>query len=267
MFRLRRKSSMTLLELLVAMSVMVLIAGTLGGLAIGVQQGYDSAQQYGIATQHARVALERITRTVSQATASEQFPGFLVLAETHGSWRFPDTLVVWRPTGAAAEPNGRPRFNELVIYCPDMQFPNRLLEITVPGDQRVTPPADDNASWSAEVAAIRNSSTAKKVLLTDLLRTCMLTETSPPQVRGALRFESNLRPSESQWAAYKAGTIQWRNLSWVQYIYGNRTGLRQAWMRMEMQIAVQQNAAGNQSGSGVVIPFYGSAAVYYPLSR
>lgn len=267
MFRRRRESSMTLLELLVAMSVMVLIAGTLSGLAIGVQQGYDYAQGYGIATQHARVALERITRTVSQATASEQFPGFLVLADTQAPWRFPDTLVVWRPTGAAADPNGRPRFNELVIYCPDIQFPNRLLEITVPGDARVTPPVADTASWKAEVAAIRNSSSATKVVLTDLLRRCTLPETSPPQVRGAVRFESRLLPSESEWAGYKAGTIEWKNLSWVQYIYGNRSGLRQAWMRMEMQVAVGQSSAGSQPDPGVVIPFYGSAAVYYRLPR
>jgi type II secretory pathway pseudopilin PulG len=267
MFRRRRESSMTLLELLMAMSVIVLIAGTLSGLAVGVQQGYDYAQQYGIATQHGRVALERITRTVSQAIASEQFPGFLVLAETQGQWRFPDTLVVWRPTGAAADPNGRPRFNELVIYCPDVQTPNRLLEITAPGDARVTPPADDTASWKAEVAAIRNSPSTQKVVLTDLLRTCTLPETSPPQVRGAVRFESRLRPSESEWGEYKAGTIEWKNLSWVQYIYGNRAGLRQAWMRMEMQIAVGRSSAGNLSGAGVVIPFFGSAAVYYQLWR
>lgn len=267
MFLRRRRPSMTLLELLVAMSVLVLIAGVLGGLAIGVQQGYQYAEQYGVATQHARVALERITRTVSQATASEHFPGILVIAETHGQWRFPETLVVWRPTGTAADPGGLPRFNELVIYCPDVQAPNRLVEITVPGDARVTPPTADSAAWRAEIAAIRNSSTAQKVVLTELLRSCTLTETSPPQVRGAVRFESRLRPSESEWASYKAGSLQWKDLSWVQYIYGSRAGLRQAWMRVEMQIAIGDSGAGNQPGTAVVIPFFGSAAAYYRLPR
>jgi len=258
---------MTLLELLVAMSVLVLIAGVLGGLAIGVQQGYQYAEQYGLATQHARVVLERITRTVSQATASVHFPGILVIAETHGQWRFPDTLVVWRPAGTAADPNGLPRFNELVIYCPDVQAPNRLLEITVPGDARVTPPPADSAAWRAEITAIRSSFTAQNVVLTELLRTCTVTDTSPPQVRGAVRFESRLRPSESEWASYKAGSLQWKDLSWVQYIYGNRAGLRQAWLRMEIQLAIGNSSTGNQADASIVIPFFGSAAVYYRLSR
>lgn len=267
MSRPRRDPGMTLLELLAAMSVLVLIAGVLGGLAIGVQQGYQYAEGYGLATQHARVALERITRTVSQATANQQFPGFLVLADTVGQWRFADTLVVWRPVGTAADPDGLPRFNELVIYCPDLHQPSRLLEITDPNDTRITPPAQELSAWKSEITAIRNSSSARKVVLTDLLRTCTLAESSPPQVRAALRFESRLRPSETEWAAYKAGTVQWKDLPWVQSIYGNRAGLRQAWMRMEMQLAISNAGSGNQSGSSTIIPFFGSAAVYYQLSR
>ena len=66
---------LTLLELLVAMSIMAMVVVSLGTLANGVQQGFDYTEGHSTATQHARVTLERITRSVREAQASEQFPG------------------------------------------------------------------------------------------------------------------------------------------------------------------------------------------------
>ena len=129
----RKRRGMTLLELLVSMSVMLLVVGTLAGLAKGVQLSFEHGEAYGTVTQHARVALERIARTANEARANRQFPGFLVVAETEGSWRFPETLVVWRKTAPPAAADV-PKVSELVLYCPDRGFPNILLEITVPGD-------------------------------------------------------------------------------------------------------------------------------------
>ena len=107
------------------------------------------------ATQHARVALDRITRTIYGATANEQFPGCIVVAETINGWRYPDTLVIWRPNGAAANPNGLPRYCELVIYCPHPNNPNQLVEITAPTDTRTVPAVTDTSSWQSEIAAIK----------------------------------------------------------------------------------------------------------------
>ena len=73
---------------------------------------------------------------VSQATASEQFPGFLVVASTQGTSRYPDALVVWRPAVAPANPTGLPRFNELIVYCPGAATPSAFLEITNSADTR-----------------------------------------------------------------------------------------------------------------------------------
>jgi prepilin-type N-terminal cleavage/methylation domain-containing protein len=263
----RRPSGLTLLEMLIAMSVMVIVVGTLSGLARAVHSGAAFSEGHGTATQHARVVLERITRTVNEATANESFPGFHVVAERVGAWRFPDTLVVWHPEAAPADPGGLPRFNELVIYAPDPSRPNLLLEITVPNDTRPVPPLSDQAPWSSEMAAIKNSASSRRVTLTNLMRTGTVLETDPPQRRGAVRFESRLRPSDDEWTSYQGGTLAWEELSWVQGIYGSQSGLRQAWLRIELQLLPGGKAAQSQTSSQEPIPFLGSAAVYYPMSQ
>jgi len=258
---------MTLLELLIAISIMTMIVAGLGVMAHGIQQAYEYTEGYGTATQHARVALDRITKTVSEALANEQFPGFIVVAETEGAWRFPETLVVWHPTGSAADPAGLPRFNELVIYCPDANSPNKLDEITVPSDTRTVPPVSNQTQWATEVQAIKKNSSAQIVALTTLLRTCTSSVGISPKLRGAVRFESRLHPADDQWAQYKAGTLAWNSLYWVQGMYGSQTGLRQAWLRMELQLIPGAQWVASDPRGQRAVPFFGSAAVYYQVHR
>lgn len=262
----RRARGLTLIELLIATSVLALVVGTLSALSIGVEQGYEYAEGYGTATQHARIALERIMRSAEGATTSEQFPGLIVVADYDSGSRFPETLVVWHPAGAAADSNGLPRFNELVVFCPDWYIPGNLVEITVPTDTRTVPAVTDQTTWAAEVLAIRKSAAAQKVTLTPLLRTCLVSQ-SPLKWRGAVRFESRLRPSDDQWARYKAGTAQWADLNWVQGIYGQKTGLRQAWLRTELQLMPGGAWSATNAAAQVAAPFFGSAAIYYEMHR
>ena len=105
------------------MTIMVMVVGALGGLTRTVQQGFEYSEGYGVATQHARVVLDRIAQNVCQATANDQFPGCIVVAETVNSYRYPDTLVIWRPNGSAANPTGLPLYCELLIYCPNPASP------------------------------------------------------------------------------------------------------------------------------------------------
>ncbi len=248
------------------MSVMVLVVAALAGLAKAVQLGCDYSEGHGTATQHARVVLERIARTVHEATASEQFPGFHVVAEYEGMWRFPDTLVVWHPSGTAADPDGLPRYNELIIFCPDPEDPARLLEITLPSDVRVVPPVSDGAAWEAELAAIKTNMRSQGVTLTRLVRVCSLPEAGVGNRRGAVRFEPRLRPSDTQWSQYKAGTIAWEDLDWAQSLYGPQAGLRQAWLRTEIQLMPGSEVAADDPGGQQAIPYFGSAALYYELN-
>jgi hypothetical protein len=264
-----------LLELLIAMSIMLMIVGTLAGLAKGVQLGFEHGEAYGTVTQHARVALQRITRAVNEATATKQFPGFLVVAEYDGSYRFPEALVVWRPakttsnpTGKPARSDGLPQVNELVLFCPQRGQPNSLLEITETSDTTAMPSLDPTgssysanlATWQAKVVALRQSTTATQVQLTSLLRTASL---SSYAARGVVRFESRMIPSDTLMQ-----TKTWAQLQayCAQGVYGPSYGLRQAWMRVELQLKPQTMVDVTADEGLYAVPFFGSAAVYYTIT-
>ncbi len=151
--------------------------------------------------------------------------------------------------------------------------PRRLLEVTIPGSTQPAPPPEDAAQWATLVDAVRanaNAVTADQtmavsvVTLTDLMRTCPITDGTGSTRRGAIRFETELRPTDDQWAAYRNGTLAWEDLPWVQGNYGARSGLRQAWVRIELQLVPSE---GDAMAADSAIPFLGSAAVYYRLQQ
>lgn len=256
-----------MLELLIAMTVLAFIVGTLAGLARTAEQGFEYSEGYGAATQHARVALSRISRAIYAATANEQFPGCIVVAETVSTYRYPDTLVIWRPSGTAAAPNGLPLYSELVIYCPHPTSPNLLVEITAPSDTRTVPAVTDTSTWLSEIAAIKTSSQSKIVTVTDLLRSCPISSASGSATRGAVRFETRLRPSQDDWTNFKNGVVSWQNLPWPQGFYGWQTGLRQVWVRTELQLIPQAPNGSATAANLAPVPFFGSASLYYQMRR
>ncbi len=81
-----------------------------------------------------------------------------------------------------------------------------------PGDSRTVPAADDDAAWQAALAALKTDQRTKSLLLSDLLRTCSTSASDSGSLRGAVRFETRLRPSAGDWASYKAGGTAWMNL-------------------------------------------------------
>lgn len=261
-----QRSGLTLVELLLAVSIMTVMAGVLGALATAAHQSAAYSHGHGMATQHARVAVERIAGTVSRATATEGYPGAVVLWEEADGWRFPDTLVVWHPSGPAANPAGPPLMNELVIFCPDPDSPYQLVEVTAPGDTRPVPLNEtlNDDAWRAELKSVARSSTSRKVVLTNLLRAGALDGGSP---RAAVRFECRLSPTSSQWASYMAGTASFSDLPWPQGMYGSRTGLRQVWVRIELQLLPEQAAGRADPHGELAIPFFGSASLYYAMHR
>lgn len=262
------RGGLTLIELLIAMSIMAMVIGSLGALAHGVQLAFEYTEGHGLATQHARVAIDRLTRHVEEATTSGQFPGFLVVPSIEGSGEYPETLVIWHPSGLAADPEGLPRFNELVIYSPSLNAPNQLLEITVPTDNRTVPDVSNLAQWRSELNTIRGGSRSQSQVLTSLLRTCSAPGGSGnTQRRGALRFSARLRPSEAEWTAYKEGTADWADLPWVQGVFGSQTGLRQASLQIELQLMPGTTPIVAHENTHVAVPFFGSAALVYPLER
>lgn len=258
---------MTLLELMIAMTIMAMVVAAIGGLARTVQQGFEYSEGYGVATQHARVILDRIAQNVSRATANEQFPGCIVVAESVNAYRYPDTLVIWRPSGSPANPTGLPLYCELVIYCPNPTSPNQFVDMTAPTDTGVVPAVDNQAAWQSAMTALKRSPTTKIVVLSNLLRSCSTSASGggSSTMRGAARFETRLRPSSTDWANYKTGVVTWMNLPWVQGIYGSQAGLRQVSVRMELQFVPGVEWTASNSAAAQAVPFFGSAALYYNL--
>jgi hypothetical protein len=262
------RHALTLVELVLASSLMVVMVGGLAVIATGVQMNFEYGESYGTTTQHARVVLERMTKTMYEATANASFPGFIVLADTVGSWQFPDTLVVWHPaSGTPANPQGLPLYSELVIYCPNPAQPNQLLEITAPGNNATVPAVTDLTDWSSNIAVIKQSAGSQVVVLTTLVRTCSVPQSATQPLRGALRFVARLSPSAANWSSYQSGKLLFQQLSWPQNIYGANTALAQSWVRIELQLLPNPHVVETNPAWRVAMPYFSSAAIYYPMSR
>lgn len=267
----QRRRALTLTEMMLSIALMSMVALAMAALASAVRSTRSYADGQGTAAQHARVALARIRSCIEDAHASADFPGMIVISTQVGSYSFPDTLVVWNPSGVAVNTTGPPLYSELVIYCPDPAAPYRLVEITVPTDTRTTPDATDTAAWATNITAIKSSSAAKKTILTDMLRIADAgTVTSSggsnnSQLRGALRFRVVVRPSATNWTNYKNGTSAWTDLPWVQDIRGSQTGLRQSWCRTELQLV--STTTTTATATSAAIPFFGSATLYYEMTK
>ncbi|MBN1591350.1 MAG: prepilin-type N-terminal cleavage/methylation domain-containing protein [Pirellulales bacterium] len=264
----KRRSGLTLIELMVASTIMAITVAALAVLAHAVQSGAEYGNGHGQAVQHARVTFERITRLANEATTSPQFPGLLVVATNQAGNLYPDTLVVWHPSGVPSDPEGLPRFSELVIFCPRAGHPNELIELTAPSDTRTVPMYKNQALWFTEIEALKSSTTTRQVNLTNLVRTASTDDTAPEDSRRAcVRFNVRLRPSDANLAAYEANTVDWDELPWVQNVYSPSLGLRQVWLRIELQLMPGGGDQANNTSTKTAIPFFDSAAVYYSVKR
>lgn len=260
----RSHAGFSLLELVVAMTIMVIVMGSLGAMAKAVNEGALYGETYGTATQHARVAMERIGATVRGATTSDEFPGLIVVEENVSGWGFPDMLVVWHPDGLPVDADGLPRFNELRVYCPNSEEPNELLEMTFPTDTRTVPQPSNKAAWLAEAANMQTSVRTVRTVLTNMVRTAQVSSLAD-SVRGAVRFQVRYRPTEDELEDYEAGTASWDTLAWPQGIYTNNIGLRQVWLRIELQVVPGSTSVGAQGADETAVPFLGSAACFYEV--
>jgi len=263
-----RRSGLTLAELLIAIAVMGLVAAGMASLALTVGTAGDVSHSQWLVTQHARVAIERIERTLSGAYANDQFPGFITVSQTSGSWSFPDTLVVWNLDGEPADPSGLPRFDELVIFTPDLDDPTLLLELRLPTDTRTVPAIDDTATWQDEIDDAKSDLNGLDVVqLTDMLRSVTLPEFPGSPPIGAVRFEVLVRPSIDEWDDYLTGSTAWDDLPWAQDIHSSSTGLRQVWCRFELQLQDADASGTGGASPDTVYPFFGSAAIFYDLNK
>ncbi len=257
----RFRRAVTVVELLVASSVIALILGALAMMATGLRTQQESSQQYAMAMMHARTVLQRIERACRGAYANATFPGFVVFAEQVGSDLYPDVLVVWRPTSRPSDPTGLPLWKELVIFGWNRTAPSELLEITAPNDSTRVPALTDVASWRSRLDSLRAGNGSQRVVLTDQLRVAQ-PPSAPEQMRGVVRFDPELQPSTQQWEDWKAGRLAWTDLSWPQGLFGTSYGVRQNRCRIELQL--REGSSGDPQRTLV---FYGSAAIYFTVTN
>ena len=268
MFRCRRKRrlvfrpALALIELLMASAIMAMIAGGIAALSLAVQASNQQSDSMSRSLQHGRVAMQRMERALRTATTSNEFPGFAAFAISIGGFVYPDTLVVWQPEGAVSDPEGLPLFNELVVFTPDPSAPDHLLEIRNQFDSRTVPSLTDQTTWQAELQSLRIDPSATRVTLTDLLRTADVG--TPDPARGAVRFHVSLRPSDTEFAEFEAATRPWGDLSWPLEYFGDGSGLRQSWCRIELQLV---SGDGLDNSADAAIPFFGSAALHYHVKQ
>jgi len=267
--RKTNRRGLTLAELLVAATIMLLIAAAVGTLASTVKSTNEYCQGYVNSAQHARVALSRIERAVTGAVANEQFPGCLIVAEQVGSQTLPNTLVVWSPTtSSVANPGGLPLISEIVVFSFDPAHPNQLIEVRAPSENTSVPAASDASGWRTLTDRLKSSTTTTKTLLTDRLRVAPITgnytdSLSPSDLRGEVRFRRLMAPSDSEWSQFKAGTRTWQSLPWPLDSYRSTSGTRAVACQTELQIA----PGSMSSAASTAIPFYGSAMIQYELPR
>jgi len=264
----RSRCGLTLAELLIATTIMVLIAGAVATLGMTVHGANNHCQGQAVAAQHARVALERIKFAVDQAVASEQFPVCLVVTEQVGGQQLPDTLVVWSPTGAVANPTGLPQVRELVVFAADPAYPNALLEIRSPSDATTVPPQSDTSGWRNLVEQLKTNPSTAKVVLTNRLRTTPVTgawndSLTAAQLRAVIRFRRLMAPTAQEWSQYRAGTKAWDELAWPLDSYRATSGTRTVACQTEMQIIT----GGGASAAVTALPFFGSASYSFELPR
>jgi prepilin-type N-terminal cleavage/methylation domain-containing protein len=256
------RRGMTLIELTISVMILSVTVTALGVMARAVQISTEYNESYGNATQHARVTFDRLDRAINQAYANKTYPGVWTTADVIGSYDFPDTLVVWRPSGTPANPDGAPLASELVIFCPDASTPNRFLEITVPGDSRTMASPSSAATFKAFIDSLKTAGGAQKSQLTDLVRTTPISGSANP--RAGVRLVVTRNPTDSEMSTYPS--VAWMNLPWSQSICGPSTGLRQVWVRTELQLMpsgqwIETNAAAQQA-----LPFFGSSTYCFEMT-
>lgn len=266
------RRGLTLLELMLALTVSTILIGSLATLASVTRQTSEFSEGQTAAVQHARVAFERLNRFLSEAYATETYPGVVVVDETVGSYRYCDTVVIWRPAnGTPANASGPPLVRELVIICPDPADPRRLVEITAPADTRtiqLNEASLNTTSGRSLIAGIKSASSSVKTPLTSLLRTASTSSGGNSNLRAAIRFECELHPTAAELTAYRNGTLAWSDIAWPQGTFSSSCGLRQVWLRGELQLMNESyNTDGSASAAAVPIPFLGSGALYYSVPK
>ena len=118
------------------------------------------------------------------------------------------------------------------------------------------------------IQSIKTASTTTKTVLTPLVRIASTSTSGTTNQRAAVRFECELHPTAAEITAFRNGTLTWDDVAWPQGLVSSHTGLRQVWLRTELQLMSQDYSdSGVAPADAVPMPFLGSATLYYSLTK
>ncbi len=261
-----RARGITLAEIVMAMMITSLLAVVMGGITSAVQSAREHVEGVEEATMQAEAAIERIRYMTSnigtyEITGEPVTAGIAVVNRAAGLAYVPDVLVIWsggRSGGMAAEGllTTLPKVNELVMYLPDPDSPDTLVEVTIPANS--TTIDFRSAGFESAVQTLLISGGLDKAPLCKLLRTVEL----EGSMWGAAWFDVTQTPNESALVA-TPGTSQWNALPWAQGIVSSTSGCRQVTVRVELQVKARSYDNPGVDSSATSIPYFGSASYRY----
>ena len=267
----RVRSGMTLAELLISMAILSMMSVVLAGMSNAVNSAWSYTKGVEESDLLAQAAIERIEYMVSQTgtykiAGQPSRLGVAVVQRIVGTQMVPDTLVLWTggQSGGIAV-NGvlsrLPIVSELLIYTWDATSPSQLIEVAFSGQTATVDFASSNLS--TQITNLLASSTGVKLPLCDRLRVSSVKNPGSGSVLsvGNLRFALTMTPSDSDLASAAPQTTAWTQLNWPQGIFGNRWGMRQANLQMELQI--EPDGIVRASDTVTAIPFFGAASLRY----
>ncbi len=257
----KTKRGLSLAELLVASAVMGIICLSFGTLAMSVQMANEYSQEKNLIGQHARVIIQRIERAMQGAHATESFPGMLPITYYYASYDFPQAIAVWSPEGDALA--DYPRVDELVIFAVDPNDPSQLLEVRNRFDTRTAPDLNSETEWRTLVTDLIDSSDSDIIEISDIVRAGK----AGSNYYSTLRFQTRIVPSDAEIAAARAGSVDWEDLNWATSIYSSKAGIRQTWCHFEWQLVPSSNVAEHGSLREQAVPFFGSSAILYQVTK
>ena len=266
------RRGLTLVELTMALTITSMLSVVMGGLVLAVQTAWEHTTGLEDAEVQARAALARIKYMVSQAGTYQQagqstWLGLAVIPHKAGNEELPDVLVVWsggRDGGlSTADIQTRlPRIDELVIYAPAVDKPGHLVEVAIPSDTRDID--FDAIGFDELILALLESPQAEAALLCDRLRVINLADPASltNRLTAGIRFDLDQTPNNTVLAGVIPGGTDWYDLPWPQGLVSSESGIRQATLRIELQL--QGREPGTATGqSSISLPFFGSASVRY----
>jgi hypothetical protein len=256
-----------------SLTITSIIAVVVSGLLMAMQTAWQHTDGLQTANSQARVALQRIEYLISQAgvyqlAGQPTQVGLAVVPRSVSGYNQPENLVIWcggrfGGLAAAGVQNRLPLVSELVIYAPDPADPSRLVEINV--SSNMSPIDFRDAGFANTIQALVNGSqAADRALICNGVRTTNLNGSSRV---GCVRFDLFEVPSASDLNGVTPGTDAWNSLTWAQGIVTSDSGLRQAQVRIELQLESRPDLPASNTPSATTIPFFGSAShryVYLP---